>query len=145
MPAFSNAFRPSALSSLLLAAFFFTSCTYTVTRVKDPEFAISLDSISGQLNGLVTATHFSVKGSQQTTNGKADSARLEIDVINGLHLPEDKQQLGTLGQSIAATIHNALKDKGEYGLYTVRFVKRESGSGFTKETSTAVTYRVSQL
>ena len=132
--------RYSAFGLVLL----FAACTTTITRTKNPEFGISLDSLGGQINGLVTSQHVNLDGKQITTNGK-DSSVLEVDIINGRGIPADDSHMKTLGRSIAADVHNALKDKNQFKAFVVLFVKVDTGSAVTKKSWEGFTYPTSQF
>lgn len=115
---------------------FLTACTTTITKLKDPEFAVPVDSLADEIHGVVASQHINVVGKTITTNGK-DSTALEITVINGKDIPQDQTQEKALGRAIAVDVHGALKDKNEYKALLVIFMKVDSGETITKKTWTA--------
>ena len=134
--------RYSAIGLVLLLLF--AACTTTITKTKNPEFGIPMDSLAGQINGLVTSQHVNLDGKQITTNGK-DSSALEVDIINGRDIPQDDDHMKALGRSIAVDVHNALKDKNEYRAFLVLFVKVDSGSAVTKRSWSGFAYPAVEL
>jgi hypothetical protein len=120
---------PISVSLMVILA----ACTTTVTKIKDPIFAISTDSLAADLNKLVKCERFKGKGKEVTT-GNATSSDLEVDVINGKKIPEDKDSIAVLAHSIASAIKNSLKDKNEFDTYTVLFMKVQQSSTLTTRT-----------
>lgn len=124
--------------------FFLTACTTTITKLKNPEFAVPVDSLSAAIHGMVTSEHINVVGKTITTNGK-DSTSLEITVINGKDIPKDQMEEKALGRGIAVDVHNALKDKNEYKALLVIFMKVDSGETVTKRTWTSFEFPAADL
>lgn len=122
----------------------FAACTTTITRTKNPEFLISMDSLGGQLSELVASQHVNLDGRQITTNGK-DSSVLEVDVINGRGIPADDDHMKTLGRSIAADVHSALKDKNQFKAFLVLFVKVDTSSAVTKKSWEGFSYPTTEF
>lgn len=120
------------------------SCTTTVTRTKKPVFAAPMDSLQTGLNRLIACEHITLEGEEVSTNGKP-STRLQIEILNGKDIPENGDRLKALAHSLAAGVKDALKDKNEYGNYTVMFVKVESSGSVTKRNWKGVTFRSGDL
>lgn len=121
----------------------FAACTTTITRIKQPEFAVPADSVAATLNNLVTSQHINLEGKEITTNGK-DSTSLEIQIINARHIPEGEAQK-LLGRTIATGLHNILQDKNAFRTIQVLFIKIDSSSAVTKRTWNGYTYPATEL
>jgi hypothetical protein len=137
-------YAPTLRYAVIGLVFLSTACTTTITKTKNPEFGIPIDSLAGQINGLVTSQHVNLDGKEITTNGM-DSSVLEVDILNGKDIPQNDERLKTLGRSIAIDIHNALKDKNEYKAFMVLFVKVDSSAGLTKRSWKGCTFSAGQL
>ena len=134
--------RPTKTAVFLLLLF--ASCTTTITRVRNPEFAGPIDSLQVKLNGMVVCEHFNLDGKEITTNGVAKT-QLEIEVLNGKNIPEDEARMKSLAHSIAAAIKSALKDGSEFENYTVLFMKVESSTAVTKRSWKGKTFKSTEL
>jgi hypothetical protein len=127
--------------SVLFLFFVFFACTTTIRKVKDPVFAVPLDSVAQGLYRHVVSQHVNFNGLEVTTNGKV-SDLLEIQIFNGRQLPEADSQLETLGRVISVGVRAALRDTGEYDTYRVVFVKVDSGRVVTKKSWRAFIYKL---
>lgn len=138
--------KPLKMSFLFytIVAMLITSCTVTTTKIKDPVFSESMDSIQTNLNKLITCQNINLNGKEITTNGKT-RAELEIDVNNGQNVPAGEIQMDALGKSIAQNIKKALKDQNEYNQYTVLFVTKENSGAITKSTWKGKAFKSEEL
>jgi len=130
--------------AFLLPVLLLISCTYTVTKIKEPEFAGPVDSLQAGLNALVACQHFHLDGKEVTTNG-VPLSQLEIDVINGKDIPETDSAMKTLAHSIASEVKKFLKDKKAYDTYPVLFVKLQESSTETKRSWKGWTFKSAEL
>jgi hypothetical protein len=119
------------MSICLLLTLLFIGCTTTITKSKNPLFIPGTDSIQSQLARLVSCENINLDGKETTTNGKRNT-ELEVDILNGQHIPADDIQMKALGKSIAVVLKQALQDKNEYDTYKVLFVTREKSGGIIK-------------
>ena len=132
----------AALRLLLLVLLF--GCTTTITRIKNPVFAGSTDSLGNTLNRFISCEHIKLDGKNVQTNG-VDSTVMEIDIINGTGVPEDAQAMNAVADSIATAIKHALKDPGQYGHYAVLFIKEEKSSTVTKRSWKGKVFSAAEL
>ena len=107
------------------------ACNLTVTKTKNPVFLGGMDNIQIDMNKILTFEHVSLVGKETDKNGKL-SSELEVDIINGKNIPVDDNEMKKLGNSIASSLKNALKDRNEYDTYKVLFVSQEVSNGVTK-------------
>ena len=133
-----------SLLFLTLLASVLTACTTTIRRPKDPVFTKSVDSLKIELGQLFSSENLRVGGAEITTNG-ATSSELEIDVINGQHIPEVQDQQKALARAIASDLKRALKDSTEYGVYKVLFVTETTQSGATVRKWTGQVFKSKEL
>ena len=129
---------------ILLSSFFITSCTFTTTRTKTPEFKMSVDSIGSKVNSLVTCEHITLNGAEKTTNGKT-SAEMEIDIINGKNIPSDDDRLKTLGKLIVSRLRTELKNPNEYNTFKVLFVALQKKGDMTTRNYKGWVYKSEEL
>jgi hypothetical protein len=115
---------------LIIVIIISSGCTTSVTRAKNPVFAVENSVIQQNLLEVVTCQHINLDGKEVTTNGTKKTA-IEIDVTNGKEIPEDQYKMTELGKKIATIIKKALKDQNEYEQYTVLFIEEKSSNGIT--------------
>ena len=115
----------------LLASF--SSCTFTVTKPKPPEYAVNTDSLGKALDSLVSAVHINVNG-KEIKKGDQTSSELDIEVINGRNIPDNDEKLRELGRTIGARFKNALKDPNQFDRYSVLFVILSTEKGVPSRT-----------
>ena len=133
-----------SLLLLTLLTSVLTACTLTINRPKDPVFTKSVDSLKVELGQLLSAENLRVRGGETTTD-RATSSELEIDVINGQHIPEAEDQRRALAKAIALDLKRALKDSTEYGVYKVLFVTETTQSGATTRKWTGRVFKSKEL
>ena len=132
------------IAVILLLAFFITSCTFTTTRTKPPEFKLSVDSIEGKIDSLVTCEHITLNGAEKITNGKS-SSEMEIDIINGKNMPSDDDRLKTLGKLIVSRLRTELKNPNDYNTYKVLFVALQTKGNVTTRNYRGWIYKSEEL
>jgi hypothetical protein len=127
-----------------LSMAFAMACTLTVSKTKPPVFLAGMDSIQIDMNKMLSFQHISLVGRETDKNGKL-SSELEVDIINGKNIPADENERKKLGNSIAAALMNALKDKNEYDSYKVLFVTLEIAGGVTKRDWKGYVFKTEEL
>ncbi|HET7117022.1 MAG TPA: hypothetical protein VFI29_11055 [Hanamia sp.] len=117
-----------------IATLVFISCTITSTKEKKPIFSKTDDSLQESLTKIVKSENINLDGAEISTNGKVTS-ELEIDIINGMNIPVNVNEMNDLGKKIAVIIKDALKDKNEYNTYKVLFVTKKINGSVEESTS----------
>lgn len=117
-----------------IATLVFVSCTITSTKEKKPILSETGDSIQESLAKIVKSENINIDGAEISTNGKVTS-ELEIDIINGMNIPINENEMNDLGRKIAVIIKDALKDKNEYDTYKVLFVTKKVNGSVEESTS----------
>ena len=128
---------------MLLLAGAVAGCTFTVTKPKDPVFAESTDSLKVELGKVLSADNLVVTGREITKN-EAKSSELEIDIINGQHIPPG-DRMTALAKKIGTDVKRALKDTTEYGTYKVLFVTVTTTAGVTSKTWRGTVFTSAEL
>jgi hypothetical protein len=128
---------------ILGAAFAAAACTTTITRVKEPVFAESTDSLAVRLNQYVSCQHIHVDGKEVTTNGKKKT-ELEVDLINGKNIPEGDAMVA-LARQVGSEVKKALKDTAEYEEYKILFMKVKETNGLTERTWNGKVFKSAEL
>lgn len=115
---------------LLLLTGAVAGCTFTVTKQKMPVFGEPMDSLKAELGKMLSAENLSFTGREINENN-AKHSELEIDIINGTHIPGEEDRMALMAKAIAMDVKRGLKDTTEYGTYKVIFMTVTTSAGVT--------------
>ncbi len=134
----------SKLCLIILAVLVVISCTTTITKIKNPVFGKSIDSLQVNLSKIVTCENVDLDGLEINTNGEISTV-LEIHITNGQNIPTDDNQLNELGKQIATEVKGVLQDKNEYQTYEVLFITKTENAGITRKTWKGKIFKTEEL
>jgi len=118
----------------LVTSLLFVSCSITSTKEKRPIFSKTDDTLQESLSKIVKSEKINLDGTEIFENGKVRSV-LEIDIINGIDIPINENEMNNLGKKVAVFFKDALKDKNEYDAYKVLFVTKKVNGSVEDRTS----------
>ncbi len=128
-----NGFLSKILTCLLVCSSA-TSCHFSSTYIKTPQFNIPADSINRRIQAIVSCENLMVSGSETKTDGKL-SSRFTISILNGKRLPEEIAGMELIGKKIAAEMKKSIQNDSAYEVIRVQFVHEEK-KGIVTNTNT---------
>ena len=132
------------LSYFIITATLVSSCTFTKTKVIEPAFTLTLDSIAREINSLIITPETSITGKEISTNGHK-TTELTINLFNSKNLPNDEAEQRELAQNIAILTRNTLKNPNSFTDYKVLFTKKAVNGAVTKSSYVGYSYNSRDL
>ena len=124
--------------------YFFTSCSTTTTKTKEPIFSTSTTIVENEVTDIVSCKSINLNGKETTENGNVTS-ELEIHITNGQNIPSDDTQMIDLGKKIAIVIKKGLKNSSEFQTFRVLFITEIDNSGIITQTWRGKTFKIEEL
>ena len=121
-------------AGILLLFVFISSCNFTTTKPRNPQFIIDINLVGKKLDSLIACENFNINGTEITTNKKSTS-EIQIGTINCQDVPQNNDEMMGLAAKIASEIKKHLKDPTQYDTYKVLFITKKKDGIVTKTNS----------
>jgi len=131
---------------ILLGLVFFSSCRFSSSVTKNPEFSVSHDSLCGILKEIANFENIEIRGTLFKSTGSPEKSELTVKVINPKDVTlSNDQAINRCCFQIALEISRHLKKPKEFDSYKVLFEVRRVENGITTSSYKGSAFKSSEL
>ena len=131
---------------VLLGLMFFSSCRFTSTVTKNPEFTVSRDSLYGSLKKIADFEKIEIQGALTKSTGSPERSELTVMLL----IPKDvslsiERNISQRCFQVALAICQSLKKPAEFNSYKILFEERRIENGVTTSSYKGAAFKSSEL
>lgn len=135
--------RKTKLNLIIITFATLIACTFTTTRIKNPEFQDN-NKLKSEIELITTAEAINI-GGKEIEKSNQTTTELFVEIINANELPKNQENQKKTQKNIALLIKKNLKNPLKYDNYKISFIVKKGNNIATKKMTFTNTFYDNEL